>query len=553
MTLMTTHPKPTSPSTLARLATWLALPLALSLTGCGSSGDAPTPTPANSGLSNPGCTISYTADVAASQTGVDPLLSSQWHLSNDGRLTGTSGEDLRAVQAWQATRGAGVRVAVIDDAVEVTHQDLAPNIVAGQSYDYRPASRGGVYPMPCLGSEGHGTAVAGIVAARDENAIGGAGVAPRASLVGYNALATGLNADLVDAINRGLDRNHVYNNSWGSTDDGLLHPALDTFITAINNGITRGRGGRGVIYVFPSGNGGCYRTDSQGNCMRENANYDGFVNQLGIIAACATDSSGKQPRYGERGAILLVCGPSSGQALTSYVRTTQISNAYRSDFSGTSASTPMVAGVATLILAANPQLTWRDVRLILARTARKNDPTDSEWVDGFGLHFNPKYGFGVADAQAAVAAATTWTSVGDSSTLKRCGPYSTEVNQALPDPSGQTTFPVSSTAQVRDCDIGQIEFVEVRVTATHAYSGDIRIRLTSPAGLVSELADARVCYNGSRSTSCGDYNNLHLGSVRHLDEPITTAGGAGWSLDLTDMATQDTGRFDRWSITFYGR
>jgi hypothetical protein len=73
---------------------------------------------------------------------------------------------------------------------------------------------------------------------------------------------------------------------------------------------------------------------------------------------------------------------------------------YRSDFSGTSASTPMASGAVALMLAANRALTWRDVRLILAATARKNDPDNTDpdlgWVTGTGgrRDFSPLYGFG---------------------------------------------------------------------------------------------------------------------------------------------------------------
>lgn len=529
--------------------------------GCGGGGSSgssdgpapPPPTPAQSGLANTDCALSYGGSTPPAAVGIDPLLSSQWHLANDGRLTGIAGEDLRATQAWAKTQGANVRVAVVDDAVEITHQDLAPNIAAGQSYDYRSLSRGGSNPMPCISADSHGTAVAGLVAARDNNATGGAGVAPRATLVGYNALATGTTADIVDALNRALDRNDVYNNSWGSPDDGMLHAASDSFVTAISNGISRGRNGKGAIYVFPGGNGGCYNPDDGSACVRENANYDGYVNQLGIITACATDSSGKQPPYGERGANFLVCGPSSGDTIASKVRTTALNNGYRADFTGTSASTPMVSGVAALVLAANPELTWRDVRLILAHSARKNDTGDSEWSEANGLHFNPKYGFGVADANAAVAAAATWPSVGGSSSLVSCGPYSAQPNAALPDPSGAQISPVSSSINATGCAITRIEFIEVRFSATHSSSGDLRLRLTSPAGLVSELADARTCYNGSRPAACGNYSNVHFGSVRHLEEPVSTAGSAAWTLQVTDMAALDIGRFDQWSIKFYGR
>jgi subtilisin family serine protease len=547
------------------------------LTACGGGGgSSPAPAPPSQVTNDVGCTVPYEPTDLPLLTGADPKLAQQWHLNNDGSVTGRPGEDLNALAAWQSSRGEGVRVAVIDDAIEVTHEDLASNVVPGASFSYRQANRGSPWPLPCSAEDNHGTAVAGLIAARDLNGVGVAGVAPRASLVGYNALATSVDTDVSEALNRDLDVNAIYNNSWGSPDNGFLHVAEPSFIEAIERGIANGRNGKGAIYVFPSGNGGCYNPDLQSTptvepCVRENSNYDGYVNKLGVIAACAVDANGRQPFYGERGANMLVCAPSSNLPpdtsngfTNTRITTTAIRNQYRSDFTGTSASTPMVSGVAALMLAANPELTWRDVRLILAGTARQNDfpaaggtVPDPEWQSFFGLNFSHKYGFGVVDAQAAVAAARTWTSVGGRASLVQCGPFSQSVGQPLADPvpgvPTPTLRPVASTITVPSCGIGKIEFVEIRFTADHPKSGDLRIRLASPQGLVSELADAHICYSQSETAvNCGAYNDYPFGSVRHLNEPVIGPNG-NWTLEATDMLSMDTGRFVGWSITFYGR
>ena len=101
----------------------------------------------------------------------------------------------------------------------------------------------------------------------------------------------------------------------------------------------------------------------------------------------------------------------------------------------------MVSGVAALVLQANPNLTWRDVRAILAGTARKNDPTDGGWsTNNAGYHINDNYGFGVVDASAAVTAAKTWTHLPAEKT------YDGPDTDARASTSRTTTRPASATA-----------------------------------------------------------------------------------------------------------
>ncbi len=532
-----------------RSAALLAGSLLALLAGCGAGGDSGGP--ATGGLpSQSGCFYRFTLTTPTPLEGVDPLLASQWHLNNTGQSGGTAGEDLRAFAAWSVTRGEGAaRVAVVDDAVDVLHEDLAPNVVAGASFSYRPASLGSVYPLPCSSEDDHGTAVAGVAVARDANAVGGAGVAPRAPLVAYSALATGFDADIADALTRGKADNGVYQNSWGSPDGGQLGTVSSLIGAAIDNGIATARSGKGAVYVFPGGNGGCYATDSGGGCYNERTGLDGYLNHIGVIAVGVVDHRGRRPLFGETGANLLVSAPSSNHSGGAAITTTRPKDAYRSDFSGSSASAPMVSGVVALMLAANPELTWRDVRLILAQSARRNDPLDPGWVDSaFGPAYNSQYGFGVADAQAAVAMARGWVSVGGSSTLRRCGPYERNPNLALPDANGATLSPREDAVAVdAGCAVTRIEYVQIEFTASHAYSGDLRIRLISPNALTSELADERVC--DGDGDACGSFDGWRFGSVRHMNEP---AAGT-WRLQVTDAQPADTGVWQRWRLTIWGR
>lgn len=527
------------------------------------------------------CCYDYSSFVApAPQIGTDQLLNAQWHLYNYGQGGGTAGEDLNVAGpagAWAlGTKGDGVRVAIVDNAVEVVHPDLAPNFdatVFASYYNYRLP---GQLPLPYYldQKEGHGTSVAGIAVARDANVIGGAGVAPHASLGAYNALATSNDADIADALRRDPGVTGVYNNSWGSPDNGVLNAAEPSFIAAIEAGIATGRSGKGSIYVFPAGNGGCYLRNPDGTYLRnpdgtcpysENSNLDGYVNKRGVIAVCAVDDKGTAPIYGEPGANILVCGRSGNDRVG--ITTTKPQGEYRSDFSGTSASTPMVSGVAALMLQANPNLTWRDVRLILAKTARENN--ESEWVpslltDASGLpkRFNPKYGFGAVDAAAAVSLAKNWWSIGNSTTMMRCD-YDRSFVPAVPIPDSIAAS-ADSAIDASTCAIRQIEFVEVRFRAAHPYVGDLRVELVSPRNLISLLATERICSLDGDNVpdSCGSYGNpdvpysakdptsyWQFGTVRHMDE--SSAGT--WRLRVTDAQARDAGSWTAWGLTIWGR
>jgi proprotein convertase subtilisin/kexin type 2 len=506
------------------------------------------------------CSINYTVSryLGTPATTSDPFFTEQWHLRNTGQFPlANAGEDLNVVPAWASTKGAGIRVAVVDRGVELTHEDLVANVVPRASYNYFTK---GLWPLPCdtSAAQEHGTSVAGLILARDNNGLGGSGVAPQASLVSFNPLDSS-DADLANALGRDKHANHIYNNSWGADDNGFLHPAEASFEAAINDGLANGRSGKGSIYVFSAGNGQTVQL-SNGATTTETSNFDGYVNKLGIITVCAVDAQGRQTYFSENGANLLVCAPTEVPAGVNDngrgVRTTALNNSYVSDFDGTSASAPMVTGVTALMLAANPQLTWRDVRLILAQTARKNDPSDIGWTSSSGYHFNHKYGFGVANADAAVQAAKTWASVGGSSSLMRCDSGLRLSNRQIPDsPSGVVPgTPLAETISIdNSCAISIVEFVEITVSTQHAYAADLQIELLSPSSTSSRLAESRGCDRASLSDAANpcaaNYSAWRFGSNRHIGE----IARGNWQLKLTDMAAQDSGSLVSWSISIWGR
>ena len=510
----------------------------------GSPGPAPAPSPPPVAVA---CTISYTVTNNPILNGPDPLIAQQWHLNNTGQSGGLAGEDVRAFSAWSITKGAGIRVAVIDDAVETIHPDLSPNIVPGASYNYLTQSN---LPLPCVAKDDHGTQVAGLILARDGNGIGVAGVAPRASLVGFNALSSSFDSDVANAMTRDGQINQIMHNSWGSPDNGFLNPAESLWGQAVDNGIASGRGGKGLIYVFPSGNGGVV-TLPMNKATTENSNFDGYVNRRGVITVCATNDRGERPSFGENGANILICAPT--ETASSGATTTTLQSGYTSQFDGTSSSSPMVSGVVALMLSVNPNLSARDIPLILAETARKNNPSDSAWAGTGSARFNHKFGYGTVDALLAVSRAQTWTSVGTAADLKSCGLFTSTPNRAIPDAAvNGSVSPISDAIAVNNCPITKIEYVDVFFTSSHAYPADLRLRLISPSGTVSELADNRTCGQGlspAENPCLQNYNNWRFGSVRHLNEGAT----GNWRFEITDMNTADVGTFQSWGIRIWGR
>ena len=175
------------------------------------------------------------------------------------------------------------------------------------------------------------------------------------------------------------------------------------------------------------------------------------------------------------------------------IATTDNGNRYRGDFGGTSAATPIVSGVAALVRDANEALTWRDVKLILAASARKNDEDDSGWEQGalkYGsdaerYNFNHEYGFGVVDAKAAVDLARSWTNVPP---LRQISATSADSDVTIPDAtSNGAGATVTSTVAIASY-VEFTEFVEVNAHFDHSSFRDLDVELVSPSGAVSKLS-----------------------------------------------------------------
>lgn len=457
----------------------------------------------------------------------DPLYPQEWHLNNTGQGSGTVGADIDIQSVWDTYRASGKEViAIVDNGLDTGHEDLSPNLIPGISYNYVTLAGD---PTPVDSSDAHGTSCGGIAAARGFNGIGVTGVAPEAGLVGYNLLENYTDANAADAFTRGNGIVDIYTNSWGPDDTGdILEGPSPVILDALESSATNGRGGLGALYFWAGGNG---------YMAGDNSNDDGFANSRFVFAISSTTNNGTRAYYSEKGANILVNTPSGGGTLGITTTTLTSNGKYTSQFGGTSASSPMAAGAGALLLQANPNLTRRDVRFIVAASATKNDPGDVDWAtNSAGLNVNHKYGFGRLNVADAINMAKTWQNLPAETAVS----LSSYPNQAIPD---FNSTGVSDSIYVPNAYMA--EFVEVVFNASdHKCFADLDVILTSPSGTKSNLAEAHTI----TCPSTYAFTNWKFGSVRHLGE--NTRGP--WTLTVRDRSSGFTGTFQSWTLNIYG-
>lgn len=287
-----------------------------------------------------------------------------------------------------------VTVAVIDDAIDTRHTEFAGRIIG--EWD---AASGAQSSRPA-GWQPHGTKVAGLAVAGGPTVTG---VAPNARLLAVRVPALTMRigdpteaAGIRWAAEHGAD---VICCAWGpqrpTAESGRLP---DHTRRAIDWAVTHGRGGRGCVVVFSSGNDGC------------DIALNGYASHPGVIAVGACNCHGKHPHYSGWGDALWCVVPSNDPrdpvgAYDTYETTTPIGSFllgdtfYTTDFGFTSAACAIAAGVCARILSANPSLTCHDVRDVIAQSCRKIDADGGSYDD---RGHSPYYGFGCLDPIRAV-------------------------------------------------------------------------------------------------------------------------------------------------------
>ncbi|XP_035020543.1 furin-like protease kpc-1 isoform X1 [Hippoglossus stenolepis] len=416
----------------------------------------------------------------------DPLWPMQWELFTQGEFK-SSGFDLNVMPVWSKNiTGSGVVVSIIDDGVDHTNKDLKRNFEALASCDLCASHGPSHDPMPVRDEENsHGTRCAGEVAMEANNSYCGVGIAFNARIGGIRLL----NGSVTDAMEAAaltfnIQFIDIYVCSWGPRDDGAeLDGPHRLTAKALQLGTHKGRGGKGSIFVWAAGNGGK---------QHDHCGADGYVNSIYNIAIGAVTQTGKPAYFGEPcpGVMAVtLTGASVGGPLT-LVTVTTVGDGCVTQFLGTSSAAPMAAGILALVLEVNPELTWRDVQHLIARTAKIPDPEEPGWnINAAGYHVHHRYGFGLLDAGLMVQQAAHFNSAAHQ---RKCTQEVALHPTRILSSGGRVSVNIPSEACSGGTnEISNLEHVQVTVSISAVCRGDLSISLQSPGGTVSLLLDTR--------------------------------------------------------------
>jgi subtilisin family serine protease len=500
------------------------------------------------------------------------------------------GEDMNVAGAMaQGVTGEGTIAVVVDSGLELRHEDLAANVLPGRSINFIDGVPDVTDPTNLDPYGDHGTSVGGLIAAVGWNGKGGRGVAPNAKLIGMNWLEN--QTMLGEMLAHGhpgsgiatTDPVAVFNRSYGAALPATVqYSPAEEAMQAYS--AQRLRGGLGAVNAKSSGNSFRSVGLSGDFCARNGANSLGLTCHSGLFepsqntpyyfAIGANNSDGTRTSYSSSGANLLVSAPAGEFGVwepamvtadqTSCLRgyssfpsfegldeqifpgfsagyypfdypghADNVQCNYTSMFNGTSSAAPNTSGVVSLILSANPKLSYRDVRDILVKTSTRvtDKALDASgkytgfnrtvtiktasgdflahpgWVkNAAGFEYNNHFGYGRPDAGKAVAMARTatplpaakmggWTGAGIYGSTKA------SLAQAVPDNSAVGTTIELTVAEdmtlegaqfrfaVRNADFGKV--VNGRIVQESTAGSDLAIEVTSPAGTRSVVLASR--------------------------------------------------------------
>jgi len=366
--------------------------------------------------------------VAPAFTPNDADYGSEWHL-----------QTINAPIAWNTSVGSGVTVAILDSGIDATHPDLVGQLVPGWNFYDNNSNTADVY--------GHGTMVAGVVAAKGNNSIGVAGVAWGAKLMPVRVTDTS-GIGTLSAFANGL----TYAADHGARIANLSFPVQSSSSTqaAAQYFINKG----GVVF------------NSAGNY----AALDSTPPSNSLVSVSATGGTDILASWSSYGPYVDLSAPGVG------IWTTSLGGGY-SAVSGTSFSSPLSAGVAALMMSVNPSLAPSQIVSLLESSA----------VDLGSPGYDYDYGYGRVNAAAAVSAAAQ--------------AKATDVQPpsvAISSPTGGTVsgiVPINVTAS-DNVGVSRVDLLvsgtllASDISAPYAFSWDSAALAGSSASLVARAYDA---------------------------------------------------------------
>lgn len=485
----------------------------------------------------------------------DPLVFQQWHLQNTGQTAGAANPGKAGIDLnldfthRRGIFGQGINIAVIDDGLATYHPDLVDNVVQGNTlnpdpYIFEYQSRGRNFV------DNHGTMVAGIAAAAAFNDHGGRGVAPQATLTGANlignqsnfpglalAIRSVMDMDgIVQPMNKFTDA-RVINQSIGYTfSDPTIYNTYRGFFENISavqqKAATESHGGRGALFIKSAGNdhfiGGrwsdreageltlvypnAYALPAYNTSLADPSNAN-FWN----VTVSALNANGTLANYSSGGSGVLLTAPAGEYGVHSpAIVTTDLPKwckdqdqnqceypVYTNGMNGTSAAAPALSGATALIMSANHQLSWRDVKHLMITTATKVhadigarkigdfDAIPGWQVNGAGLSFHNDYGFGLVNVDAAVEKALATGTILPQLQIRDYAVTLTG-DTAINDDFSATESIHTQTENLT------VEGVQIRLSLEHERLGDLSVELISPSNTRSVLLNAGTDLDGSK-------------------------------------------------------
>ncbi len=440
--------------------------------------------------------VVWAAEIPTPLTPTDPLYDSyQWGMQR-----------INASRAWPLSKGGGVRVAVIDSGIDLTHPEFAGRIIYSKNY---------VVPsLPARDDNGHGTHVAGIIAAGQSNGVGIAGMAPDVQLDIRRVLSNNADGQLVGSTSNLADAIFEAANDGARVINLSVESPISTTVlsTAVNLAASRG-----ALMVGAAGN-----SDATVRWPAAFAN---------VMAVAATDRFDHHAFYSNQGPEIEIAAPGglvqasttppvNDPILSTWAANTLCNQVYQPQSSycnsiGTSMAAPFVSATAALIRSLRPDLSATQVRQILRETA-------APLADG-----DQKVGSGRVDAQAALRRAMISNlAFAPSSIALILPPASPTIHTATVALTNPSTDPINW--QVTATSSAWLTVTgAVAGSARFDHPGQVSLAI-SPTGLTTGTHTARVDFSATRSNGDRLAKSLEVrvminGAPKQVYLPVTLA------------------------------